>query len=146
MKRFIVLAAAVLLLASGSLLAQDSRNYTEGSVTAVTAVRTHDGQFENYMRYLGDQYKRVMDAQKEAENILDYQIFATIPRSPDDPDIYLTVTYANMAAFDGMQDRMDPVSRRVSGESLDQSERSYGERGEMRRILGTELIRQQILR
>ncbi len=71
----------------------------------VSAIRTEPGMFETYMKYLGTTYKQLMEEQKKAGIILDWSVYQTTPRSPDDPDLYLIVTYKNMAAMDGLADR-----------------------------------------
>ena len=96
------------LLRSGSLSAAD-RPYTEGSVINVSSIRTEPGMFDSYMNFLATTYKQNMEAQKAAGIILDYSVYTTVPRGPDDPDIYLVVTYKNMAALDDLFEKTDPI-------------------------------------
>ncbi|MGR4874353.1 hypothetical protein [Pseudoxanthomonas sp. LARHCG66] len=141
MKRLPLLWALVLCALSFPLLAQE-RSYTEGPVMEVTAVKIMDGQFDNYMKHLQDQYKRVMEAQKEAGIILGYAIYSTQARRPEDPDVYLTVVYPDMAAFDGLRDRSEAVSSKVTGQNTAQANTAYADRSKMRQILGSNLIRE----
>lgn len=83
-----------------------------------------------------------MEAQKEAGIILDYAVYSTQARRPDEPDLYLTVVYPNMAAFDGLRDRSEAVSSKVTGQNTTQANTAYADRGRMRQILGSNLIRQ----
>jgi len=55
--------------------------------------------------------------------------------------MYLVVTYANMAAFDGLADRTEPVMKEVTGLTREQATAAGVERGKMREILGSEMIR-----
>ncbi len=130
----------ILLCASSPLLAQD-RVYTEGTVSVVTSVKLMDGQGEAYLGYLAKEYKPVMEAQKKAGNVLDYSVYRTMARSPDDPDLYLVVTYANMAAFDGLADRNEKVAMEVTGRDRAAGTAASIERGKLRTILGSEMIR-----
>lgn len=141
MRRLPMLWALLLCVLSFPLSAQD-RSYTEGPVMEVTAVKIKDGQFDNYMKHLQTQYKRVMEAQKEAGIILGYTIYAADPRRPEDPDLYLTVVYPNMAAFDGLRDRSEAVSSKVTGQNTAQANTAFADRGTMRQILGSQLIRE----
>ena len=134
------MSVLLLLCASSSLFAQD-RVYAEGTVSVVTSVKIMDGQGETYMSYLAKEYKPVMEAQKKAGNVLDYSVYRTLARSPNDPDMYLVVTYANMAAFDGMADRNEKVAMEVTGRDRAAGNAASVERGKMREILGSELIR-----
>ena len=134
------LSVLLLLFASATVSAQD-RVYTEGTVSMVTSVKLMDGQGEAYMGYLAKEYKPVMEAQKKAGNVLDYAVYRTTAKSPNDPDMYLVVTYANMAAFDGLADRNEKVSMEVTGKDRAAATAAGIERGKMRQILGSEMIR-----
>jgi len=137
---------ALFAYASSPLLAQEPRVYSEGAVSVVTTVNVHDGQLESYMGYLSKTFKPDMEAQKKAGNVLAYAVYTTRARTPDDPDLYLVVTYTNMAAFDGIDDREEAVSQKVSGESGAQADLSFIARGKMREIMGSEVIREVVLK
>lgn len=139
-----ILGAIVVLLGGlwSPTWAQEALPYTEGSVVEVTAVKLMDGEFDNYMQYLQTKYKPLMEAQKKAGIILDYGVYSAQARMPDEPDLYLTVVYPNMAAMDGLRERVDPLMTKVSGQSVQQSNAAFAGRGKMRQILGTELLRE----
>jgi hypothetical protein len=63
-----------------------------------------------------------------------------MPRSPQDPDLYLTVTYKNMAALDGLDDREEPLTKKIWA-TRDASAKAAVDRESLREILGTQLIR-----
>lgn len=112
MKNFRMWCAIVLVARAGIASAQD-RPYTEGPVTIVTSVKVMDGQYENYMKFLAGNWRRSMEASKEAGIVTDYRVYNASPRRVDDADLYLVATYPNMAAFDGMTEKMDPVMAKV---------------------------------
>ncbi len=141
MKRVLFGALALLCLLVLPAHGQQARPYTEGPVVQVTDVKIMDGQFNNYMQYLQTRYKPVMEAQKKAGIILDYAIYNRQARSPEDGDMYLTVVYPSMAAFDGLEDRVEMVTREVSGQNRAQADKAFADRSTMRTILGSELIR-----
>lgn len=141
MKRVLSGALALLCLCVLPALAQEPRSYSEGPVVQVTNVKLMDGQFNNYMQYLHTRYKPLMEAQKKAGIILDYAIYNRQARSEDEGDMYLTVVYPSMAAFDGLEDRAEAVTREVSGQNRSQSDKAFADRSTMRKILGSELIR-----
>jgi hypothetical protein len=142
MNRLLMLFAAMLAFAAVPVLAQSERAYTEGSVIDVTSVRVKDGQWDAYISYLNASYKPVLEEQKKAGIILDYSIYATTARRPDEPNLYLTVVYPNMASFDGLEDKVEPLARKVTGQDRAQSDKAYADRSTMREILGSELIRE----
>ena len=105
--------AALSVTATSSALADDSKAYTEGPVVVVTAIRTKPGMFDTYLKWLDTTGKQLRDEQKKAGLILDYAIYSATPRSPQEADLYMTITYKNMAALDGLDDRVDPIMKKI---------------------------------
>ena len=132
------------LFAVGGAVAAD-RPYTEGVVSEISSIRTEPGKFDDYMAWLAGPYKQMMEAQKAAGLILDYAVYATAPRSPSDPDLYLVTVYKNMAALDDLAAKSDPIAEKLQG-SLAEQNKAYIERGKMRTVLGSELIREAVLK
>lgn len=137
---------AMLLLAVAGFTSAQELPYSEGPVVVVTSVKIMDGQFDNYMQYLRSTYKPVMEAQKKEGIVLGYSVMDASPRSPDDPDMYLVVTYPNMASFDGLRERTEPVAAKVTGKNREQSTKASVERGKMREILGSQMLRELVLK
>jgi len=138
------LAAAGLAALAFAAAADDSLPYKDGPVTAVSYVRTKDGHFDDYMKYLDTQYKAIMEAQKKAGLITSYAVYAANPRSLNEPDLILSVTYANMAALDKTEEA-DAVVAKVAG-SRDTQNKGISDRNEWRTLLGGELVREMILK
>jgi hypothetical protein len=85
-----------------------------------------------------------MEATKEAGLIIDYKVFRLTPKSPDQPNMILWITYKNMAALDkGIE--LEAVAERVIGSAEVQNSARVG-RNEYRKVLGTEFIRELILK
>jgi L-rhamnose mutarotase len=126
-------------------LAQD-RAYTEGPVTNVTAIKVMDGQFENYLTYLQKNWKQVMEASKKAGYVLDYHVYGAQAHNPNEADLYLVVTYPNMAMLDDMAKKMDPITEKVTKMNPRQADEASGKRVVMRTLLGEELLRELVLK
>ncbi|MGB8338624.1 MAG: hypothetical protein WCD07_00695 [Burkholderiales bacterium] len=124
--------------------AQDVKPYKEGPVTAVSYIKIKPGKFEDYMKFLDTSYKSLMEANKKAGLILGYNVYSTQAKSPREPDLILTTTYANMAALD-RTDEGDAVAAKVLG-STDVQNKAYIDRESLREVLGGELIRELILK
>ena len=75
--------------------AQDERAYTEGPVTEVDYIQVEYGHFEEYIDWLNSTWKPTMEATKKAGLIIDYKVFRLTPKSPDQPNIILWITYKN---------------------------------------------------
>lgn len=121
------------------------RPYSEGTVSDVAAIRTEPGKFDDYLAWLAGPYKQLMEAQKAAGLIVDYAVYSTTPRSPQDPDLYLVTVYKNMAALDDLNAKSDPISEKLQGSMAEQN-KAYVERGKIRTVLGSELIREAVLK
>jgi hypothetical protein len=119
--------------------AQD-RPYNEGTVSVVSSIRTAPGQTDNYMKYLATTYRTMMEEQKKLGNIVDWSVYMTRPRTADDPDLYLVTTYKNLAAMDGLQDKMEAVQAKVIG-NQEARDASMAARNKMRTAIGSEVIR-----
>lgn len=120
--------------------ADDSKSYIEGTVTTVTSIRTKPGMFDAYMKWLDTTGKQLREDEKKAGIIVDYAVYSVTPRSPHDPDLYLTVTYKNMAALDGLDDREEPIMKKLWA-TRDAAAKADLDRESLREILGTQLIR-----
>jgi len=144
-KPILLLLAAILTVSASVTRAQEDHAYTQGPVVIVSFVRTEPGMFDEYLRYLDVTYKRLMEEYKRQGIVTDYAIFQAIPRDPNDADLILTVTYKNMAAFDELQARTDPVVKQAFG-SLPKAASASAERDKMRKQLGSQMVRQLILK
>jgi len=142
MRYFATLLAALLMFAATGVNAQSERTYTEGSVMQVTSVRVHDGQWDNYLAYLKADYKPVMEEQKKAGIILNYWVHSAQARTSSDPNLYLVTEYPNMASFDGLMDKTEPLAQKVTGQDRAAGQKASAGRATMREILGSERIRE----
>ena len=145
-KRALGALAGVLAFATlGGVAAASDLPYTEGTVSVVNSFRTEPGMFNAYMAYLKNTYKPMMEEAKKAGHILDYSVYSASPRSPEDPNVYIVVTYKNMAALDGLTDRMDAIQAKYVG---DQAKRdaAMADREKMRTMIGTEMLRELVLK
>ena len=125
------------------------RAYTEGPVTEVDYVRIEYGHFEEYVDWLNSTWKPTMEAAKQAGLIIDYKVCRASPKSPDQPNMFLMITYKEMAAYAGdIGDNaveLDAVAEKVIGSIEVQNKARVG-RNEYGTVLGSELIREIILK
>lgn len=120
-------------------------SFNEGTVSVVASIRTETGHFDEYMAWLQSTWKKGMEAQKAAGIIVSYNVYLARPRTADDPDVYLVMTYKNLAAMDGLADRVEGVTSKVLGTRAEQSA-ANADRGKIRTVLGSEVIREAILK
>lgn len=141
------LALLVLFVASLTLNvgthASEPKLYTEGPVTMVSYIKVKPGMFDAYMKWLSTERKQLMEEYKKAGLIVGYNIYNTIAHNPSEPDLILTVTYKNMAAFDGLSDRQDVIEQKLMG-SMQKANEATITRGQMRDVLGSRMMRELI--
>jgi hypothetical protein len=145
MQRSALLLAVVLGAAPFFAHAQDELVYREGPVMELSYIKIRPGKFDDYMAFLAGPYRQLMDAEKKAGNIVDWGIWGARAGSPKEADLILTTTYANMAALDGLEERSVPQVKQVWG-SRQKSNAAFADRESMREILGSELVRELILK
>jgi hypothetical protein len=147
MKLMSILFAAALLL-SLSLPAQSVAQglpYTEGSVWSIGFVKTVPGMTNDYYRNLADNWMKMNEAAKKEGLVLSYKVLYGPAANTEDWDIMLMIEYKNMAAMDGMAEKMEALSGKLLG-SQDTRRTGAVKRNEIREILGGKLVREIILK
>ena len=142
-KLFAVLSLALFAsLGSASAFAQDhSRGWEEGYIVQVTEVHTKDGMFNAYINDLSNVWRKFMDAQKESGDVIRYGIYSNVNTREGEPDLYLTVTYKNWAAFDRGVEYFENLSSEIMG-SLEDMREANIDRGELRTIGSSYTLRE----
>jgi hypothetical protein len=139
-------ATALLVLSTLTTTAYaDGRDYNDGPVVNVSSIRTVDGHFDDYMRWLATTYKKEQEAAKKAGLITGYRIFVIEARGPNDPDILLVVEYKNWAALDHLGGKLDAVSAEVEG-SVEKANQSEVDRAKIRTVLGSRTQQEVLLK
>jgi hypothetical protein len=147
MKLMSVLFAAALLL-SLSLPARSVAQglpYTEGSVWSIGFVKTVPGMTNDYYKNLADNWMKMNEAAKKEGLVLSYKVLYGPAANTEDWDIMLMIEYKNMAAMDGMAEKMEALSGKLLG-SQDTRRVGAVKRNEIREILGGKLVREIILK
>ncbi len=133
------IGVASTLLLFTALACADGRNYNDGPVVNVSAIKTVDGHFDDYMQWLATNWKKQEEAAKKAGLITKYQVLVVESQGPNDPDIYLVVEYKNWAALDGIGGKLDAVSAQVEG-SVEKANQAESDRAKIRTVLGSKTV------
>jgi hypothetical protein len=141
---FAVLATIAFSVAlTSSAMAQDhSRNWDNGNIVAVTEVHVKDGMFNAYINDLNNVWRKFIEEQKKDGSVVSYGMFSNTSPREGEPDLYLTVTYANWAAFDRGEEYFNAIRDKVMG-SAEVMRKAGIERGALRE-LGSEYTLQEI--
>jgi hypothetical protein len=119
--------------------------YNEGPVWTLTMIKTKTGLDDDYLRQISGTVKPIYDEEKKQNIILDYKILMGDPHGRDEANIIIMVEYPNMAAFDGLRAKMDPLIEKVMGNE-DQRRATAVKRLDIREILGVRTMREITLK
>jgi len=142
-----------LCLAAASLAldarAEDAPQYSYGPVTEVDYIHVEYGHFGEYMAWVTSTWVPTMEAAKKAGLIIGYKVFQASPKSPDEPNVYLEITFKDMAAYagdigDGAA-AFEAVTEKVICSSACQDQARV-HRNEIRKVLGTEVTREIVFK
>ena len=128
---------------------QDERAFSYGPVTEVDYIHVEYGHFDEYMAWVTSTWKPTMEAAKKAGLIIGYKVFQSSPKSPDQPNVYLEITFKDMAAYAGdigdQFDAFEAVTEKVICNAACQNQARV-HRNEIRKVLGTELTREIVFK
>jgi len=125
--------------------AQDVRQYTDGPVTELDYIQVEYGHFEEYIDWLNSTWKPTMEAMKKAGLIIDYKAVRATPKTPDQPNIFLMITFKDVAAALDKGVELEEVAKKVIGSTEVQNKARVG-RNQYRKVLGIEYVRELILK
>ena len=131
-----VLLTAFIVTAAFSIntLAQDhTRNWDNGNVVAVSEVHIKPGMFNAYINDLNNVWRKYIEEQMKDGSVVGYNVFANVAARDGEPDLYLTVTYANWAAFDLGEEYFNKIRDKVIG-SADVMRSAGIKRGDLRTL------------
>ena len=143
-KKLFAVFGVVLLSALGSTqaLAQDhSRGWEQGHIVQVTEVHIKDGMFNAYINDLNNVWRKFLEAQMEDGEVVSYNMYSNPNSRDDEPDLFLTVTYENWAAFDRGVEYFEEIGANILGSTEDMRMANI-DRGELRTIGSTYVLRQ----
>jgi len=136
----IVLFAA---LSSATASAQDhERGWDTGNIVQVTNVHIKDGMFNAYINDLNNVWRKFLEEQMKDGSVVDYGMYSNPNSRHGEPDLILTVTYANWAAFDRGVEYFEEIGSKVLG-SPEEMRVANIDRGELREI-GSTMVLQEI--
>jgi hypothetical protein len=135
-QNFVAMAGVIGLACTSVAAIADDHAFTEGPVVNVSSIRTENGKFDEYMKYLDTTWKAEQEAAKKAGYVISYKVITVEPRGEDDPDLYLVITFKNWAALDDATAKGDAIAKQVEG-TLTASNDAAVSRGKIRRVLGS---------
>ena len=147
MQRAVCLASAVLCLSFLAVtMATGQVPYNQGPVERVVLVHILPGHFDVFMADLKKNIVPLWEAEKAAGLITDYQMFLNqTSASAEDWDFGFSPTYKNMAALDGLPDKVFGLRMKQYGDQAAE-QKVIDKRVENARVVNSFLIRGITLR
>lgn len=141
-----VASLVFVLFAGGFAFTQTTEApYTEGPVWQMTFVRTTYGLDDDYLKSLGQFYKKTMEEAKKQNLVLSYHIISVEAANADDWNLLLMVEYKNMGALDGLDAKFRTIQAKIVGNE-DTQRNLMVKRMDVRKILGGKLGRELFLK
>ena len=147
MKHTVHLAVALLLaLVASTTTTRAQVPYNQGTVTRVVLLSIIPGHSDALFADLKKNVVPLWEAEKSAGLILDYSLFLNQTASgPEDWDVGYTLTYKNMAALDGLPDKLYEFRMKQYG-SKDNEQKVIEKRVENAKVVSSSLLRDITLR
>lgn len=142
---FTSVALAATFLGVSALAAAAAPPFSNGPVWSVTQVKTKDGRFDDYVKWLANVWKPQEEALEKAGYIIGYQVLTTVDPRTGEADLLLCEEYKDMAAFDVPVSKMYAFMTKQYG-SLAKADKGEAARGSIRTIMGNTLYRELILK
>jgi len=125
--------------------AQDVRQYADGPMIELDYIQVEYGHFEEYIDWLNSTWKPTMEAMKKAGLIIDYKVVRATPKTPDQPNAILMITFKDGTAALDKGVEQEEVAKKVIGSTEVQNKARVG-RNQYRKVLGIEYVRELILK
>jgi len=147
-KLFGLLAACALLTPA---ISQAQEHWNEGPVWACSSYRTAPGMFDTYIKWIRAHSEPQNAESKKQGLILDYKTFVKAPHDPNDYDVLFCTLFSSYGkALDynkGDEDKADAISAaHWATADTDKQTQMSSPRLEMRTYLGTEYVREVMLK
>jgi hypothetical protein len=148
MKR-LYFAVVVSCVVAPMALAQE--HFTEGPVWECGSYRTKQGHFDDYMKYLRQNFLPQGQQSKKEGLVLDQKVYTHVPASPTEPDVVICTLHANFAKALDYDAADDAKAKDIAGKhykTLDEQKQREmsAKRFEFRDFLGTSYYREVSLK
>jgi len=138
--------ALLLVLVASTFTARAQVPFNQGPVTRVVLISILPGHSDAFFADLKKNVVPLWEAEKKAGLIVDYSLFLNqVPSGANDWDFGYTLTYKNMAALDGLPDKVYELRMKQYG-SKDDEQKVIEKRVENAKVFSSSLLRDITLR
>lgn len=128
-------AAALLIGLAAPAVAAESR-YESGNVWYVSDIDVLDGQFENYMTWLADEWVKFRKLNALYGNEVGYHVLVNTTPRVGEPDLFLVTIYKDFQKIAESQATEKKINEAMAKDRK-QFEKEGAERAPMRKVMGS---------
>ncbi|MDO8863456.1 hypothetical protein Q6D67_17280 [Haliea sp. E1-2-M8] len=132
----------ILLLLLTPMLAFAEAPFKQGTYWEVTSVEVHPGKFDAYIENLNDLWRKQMDKLIKEKKVVGYKLLSNVHAREGEPNLWLMVEWKSAGdMLDQPDEYWDKLMSDMVGSREDSAKRNI-ERGELRDIMGSTLVRE----
>jgi hypothetical protein len=124
--------------------AQES-GYTPGTVWEFSGIQVEPGQFENYMDYLGDGWRKSLEFGKKEGYVVSYHVLSVNNPRSGEPDLVLAVQYKDYATNAERMAYQKKLEAAMASDAR-KMDAGFGERQSMRKQVGSMEMQELMLK
>ena len=145
MRKFLMGAAALAVLATMSPVAAQQSSMKPGSLWTAGRIAVEEGQMQNYMDYLTRTWMANQEFAKSQGWLLEYHVLQSVNPRDGEPNIVLITRFNDMPSAAESERRNEIMNKRMNQDDRSATAAS-GERNKMRRLMGSVLYREMLKR
>lgn len=134
--KILLALAGMAVMAAPTQVAAQSSSYTPGTVWQVSNIKVQPGQFENYLDYLGGNWRKQLEFGKQQGYVVSYHIFAVNNARADEPDLLLAIEYRDYVPV-AQQMEMQKKYEAMMASDTHKLDTASGGRVSMRKEMGS---------
>ena len=137
------LLAVIFYFIAAGVSAEIWTDYTPSEqVTELTVVDVKTNYLDDYLVNLKTTWVKAMEVQKEMGNVVDYGVW--VANGADSPNVWLTVTYKDMAALQGSAEEYAAFMAKLAEAGMDEEANDKTSKGyeEYRQIVDFAVLRE----
>lgn len=132
----------MLLLLLTPILAFAEAPFKQGTYWEVTSVEVHPGKFDAYIENLNDLWREQMDHLIKEKKVVSYKLLNNVHAREGEPNLWLMVEWKSAGdMLDMPEEYWGKLMSDMVGSREDSAKRTI-DRGELRDIMGTTLVRE----
>lgn len=141
MRKLLIGAMALAIAATSTPALSQQSAVKPGGLWTAARIDVEDGQYENYMTYLTKVWGPSQDYAKSQGWITDYHILDSTNPRDGEPDIILITRFADHPSTAEME-RRNAMMNQWMKQDDHSADAASGQRGKMRRLMGSVLYRE----